>query len=73
MRLHLWWFDNNWQQRGYAKHLHLFIYFDEKKYVLRENMYYGYDGREHIQVKRKSDLTDYVEELIRNGFTVKEN
>ena len=41
---------------------------DNKTYKTFVNPFYGYYKTEDIEVKRKSDIIDYVEHLKCNGF-----
>lgn len=69
MRLHLYWLDKNWQSRGYANNFNLIIDMDKKTYKVYTNPYMAYYKPEDIEVKKKSDITDYIEYLKKNGFT----
>ena len=52
---------------GYAENHHLIINFDEKAYQYTIDM--GCDPNGYIEVKRISDLKEYVERLKLEGFT----
>lgn len=41
---------------------------ENKTYKVFVNPFYGYDRVEDIEVKKKSDIVDYVEYLKLNGF-----
>ena len=68
MRLHLFWLDKNWQERGYANNYNLIVDMENKMYKVYTNPFYAYNRPEDIEVKKKSDITDYVEYLKINGF-----
>jgi len=68
MRLHLFWIDKNWHERGYAKNYNLIVYIEDKTYKVYTNPFYAYHKPEDIEVKKKSDITDYIEYLRENGF-----
>lgn len=68
MTLHLFWLDKEWQERGVARNYNLIIYLDEKAYRDYTNAFYGYHRPEDIEVKRKRDITDYIDYLKSNGF-----
>ena len=69
MRLHLFWIDKRWQERGYADNYNLVVDMENKTYKVYVNPFYAYHRAEDIEVKKKSDITDYVEYLKENGFT----
>ncbi len=68
MRLHLFWIDKRWQERGYANNYNLIINMENKIYKVYTNSFYAYNRAEDIDVKKKSDITDYMEYLKENGF-----
>ena len=68
MRLHLFWIDKRWRERGYANNYNLVVDMENKTYKVYVNAYYAYHRAEDIEVKKKSDITDYVEYLKENGF-----
>lgn len=69
MRLHLFWTDNKWKQNGdCANNYNLIIDMENKTYKVFVNPFYGYHRTEDIEVKRKSDITGYVDYLKKNGF-----
>lgn len=69
MRFHLFWIDNKWKQNGgCAENYNLIVDMKNKTYKFYINPYYGYYRKEDIEVKRKSDITEYVEYLKDNGF-----
>ena len=72
MRLHLYWLDKNWQSRGYANNFNLIIDMDKKTYKVYTNPYTAYYKPEDIEVKKKSDITDYIEYLKKNNFKEEE-
>ena len=69
MKLHLFWVDKMWKKRGYAKNFNLLIDTENKTYKVFENPYFDYKKTEDIEVKKKSDIIDYIEYLKDNGFT----
>ena len=69
MRLHLFWIDKRWQERGCANNYNLVVDMENKTYKVYVNPFYAYYRAEDIEVKKKSDITDYVEYLKENGFT----
>ena len=68
MRLHLFWIDKRWQERGYANNYNLIVDIEKKIYKVYVNSFYAYNRAEDIEVKKKSDITDYIEYLKENGF-----
>lgn len=68
MRLHLFWIDKNWAERGYADNYNAIIDMEKKVYKVYTNPFYAYNRVEDIEVKRKSDITSYVNYLQENGF-----
>ena len=68
MRLHLFWTDKRWQERGYANNYNLIVDMENKIYKVYVNSFYAYHRAEDIEVKRKSDILDYMEHLKKNGF-----
>lgn len=67
--LSLHYIDKNWQKRGYAKHIHLIIDYDKKVYRKVENyMLPDFTAYNHIEVKRKSDIEEYIQYLDFMGF-----
>lgn len=74
MRLHLFWFDKNWKKRGdCANNYNLIVNMENKTYKVYTNAFYGYYHPEDIEVKKKSDIEDYIEYLKRNRFTEMED
>lgn len=69
MKIHLYWLDKNWHERGYANNYNLIVYMEDKTYKVYTNAFYDYRWPEDIEVKKKSDITDYIEYLKENGFT----
>jgi hypothetical protein len=70
MRLHLFWLDKNWKKRGdCANNYNLIVNMENKTYKVYTNAFYGYYHPEDIEVKKKSDIEDYIEYLKENGFT----
>lgn len=70
MRLHLFWLDKNWKKRGdCANNYNLIVDMENKTYKVYTNAFYGYYHPEDIEVRKKSDIEDYIEYLKRNGFT----
>lgn len=72
MRLHLFWIDKNWEKRGYANNYNLIVDMENRTYKTYTNPFYDYIQREDIEVKKKSDITSYIECLKENGFQVME-
>jgi len=68
MRLHLFWIDKKWQERGYANNYNLIVDMENKVYKVYVNSFYAYHRVEDIEVKKKSDITDYMGYLKENGF-----
>lgn len=69
MKIHLYWLDKNWHGRGYANNYNLIVYTEDKTYKVYTNAFYDYRWPEDIEVKKKSDITDYIEYLKENAFT----
>ena len=73
MRIHLFWLDKKWKENGgCADNYNLIVDMENKTYKVFINPYYAYHRAEDIEVKRKSDILDYVEYLKENGFKVVE-
>ena len=69
MRLHLFWIDNKWKQNGgCAENYNLIVDMKNRTYKVYVNAFYGYHRAEDIEVKKKSDILDYMEYLKKNGF-----
>lgn len=68
MRLHLFWIDKKWKERGYANNYNLIIDIEKKVYMVYTNSYYDYNKEYDIEVKKKSDIVEYVEYLKKHGF-----
>ncbi len=68
MRLHLFWINKRWQERGYANNYNLIVNTENKIYKVYINSFYAYNRAEDIEVKNKSDITDYMKYLKENGF-----
>lgn len=69
MRIHLFWLDKKWKQNGgCAENYNLIVDMENKTYKVYANAYYAYHRAEDIEVKKKSDITDYVGYLKENGF-----
>lgn len=68
MKLHLFWIDKHWKNRGYAKNKNLIINMENRTYWEYTNPYTDYTKREDIEVKHASDITDYIAYLEENGF-----
>ena len=67
MRLHLFWLDKKWKEKGCADNYNLVVDMENRTYKFYINSYYGYYKEEDIEVKRKSDILDYMEYLKKNG------
>ncbi len=59
-RLVLFYRDKNWEQRGYANHLWLNIYPEEKKYSKVVTMCKDVFRHNIVEVARKVDIDDMV-------------
>lgn len=69
MKLHLYWVDNNYKKIGRsANNYNLIINMENKTYQQFVNPFYGYCKAEDIEIKRKSDIVDYIKYLKENGF-----
>lgn len=68
MRLHLFWIDSKWKKKGCADNYNLIVDMEKKVYKVYVNPFLAYHRPEDIEVKRKSDIVDYVEYLKQNGF-----
>lgn len=52
MKLHLFWIDKNWEERGYAKNYNLIVDMEDRTYKTYTNPFYDYNKREDIEVKK---------------------
>jgi hypothetical protein len=68
VKIHLFWIDKRWKEKGCADNYNLIVYMEDKTYKVYTNPFYGYDRQEDIEVKNKSDITGYIEYLKNNGF-----
>lgn len=69
MKLHLFWIDNNYKKTGRtANNYNLLVNMKNKTYKQFVNPFYYYCKAEDIEVKRKSDIVDYIKYLKENGF-----
>lgn len=69
MMLHLYYIDNSWKKNHTAaKNFNLLVDFERKVYKTYTNPYYGYYNPEDIEVKKKSDIKNYIEYLEMMGF-----
>ena len=69
MRLHLYYRDKGWENRGACAHnYNLVVDLGNKTYKIYVSPFYGYERSSDIEVKRKSDIMDYIEYLKENGF-----
>ena len=66
--LHLYCIDKNWKVKGCASNFNLVVYPEDKTYKTFVNPFYGYNKPEDIEVKKKSDILDYIKYLEENGF-----
>lgn len=68
--LSLHYIDKNWKRsgRGYANNVHLIIDFDNHRYRYIVNYSMPSFGANRIEVKRKSDIDDYVKYLKAYDF-----
>lgn len=72
MEIKLYWLDTRYRARGYANNLILNINTVEKSYALITTYAIpNINERKNIEVKRKSDILDYVSQLKADGY--KEN
>lgn len=71
-KLHLYWLDKNWLNRGYSMNYNLVVDLEEKTFRTFTNSFYGYNHPEDIEVVRKSDIYDYVTYLKECGFREEE-
>lgn len=70
MKLHLFWIDSRWKAEGRtANNYNLLVDMENKTYKIFVNPYLAYHRAIDIEVKRKSDITDYVEYLKIIGYT----
>lgn len=69
MFIHLYRLDKNWKKKGVAENLNLIVNYEFKTYKMYINSFYGYDGKDSIEVKKKSDIFDYMETLKKGWFT----
>ena len=69
MRLHLYYRDKGWENRGAcANNYNLLVNMESKEYKIYVSPFYGYERSSYIEVKRKSDILNYIEYLKENGF-----
>lgn len=68
MKFHLFWIDKNWKNGRTTNNYNPIVDIENKTYKVFVNPFYGYDRVEDIEVKKKSDIVDYVEYLKLNGF-----
>lgn len=69
MELHLYYLDRKWTKRGDCAHnYNLVVDLDNKTYKIYVSHFYEYERSSDIEVKRKSDIMDYIEYLKENGF-----
>lgn len=68
MKLHLFWLDKNWKKKDCADNYNLIADMKNRTYKIYINSFYGYYRTEDIEVKKKSDIIDYIEYLKENGF-----
>lgn len=65
MKIHLFWIDKNWKRNGgVANNYNLIVDMENKTY----KVFINHNRAEDIEVKKKSDIMDYVEYLKLNGF-----
>ena len=68
-RLHLYYRDKGWENRGAcANNYNLLVNTERKEYKIYVSPFYGYERSSDIEVKRKSDILNYIEYLKENGF-----
>lgn len=70
MTISLHYLDKNWAKsgKGCADNIHLIVDFDNKVYKYVKNCCTPSFEPGHIEVKRKSDIDDYVKYLEKYGF-----
>lgn len=68
MRLHLYWIDKNWKKRGYANNYNLLVDMKDKTYRIFVSPYYDYKLFTDIEVKRRTDIDEYIEYLKENEY-----
>lgn len=70
MQLHLYYLDKGWKksEKGCADNYNLVVDMENKTFHLFTNPFCGYYAEYDIEVKRKSDITDYAEYLRKNGY-----
>lgn len=70
MELHLYYLDKGWKksEKGCADNFNLVVDMENKKFHTFTNPFYGYYAAKDIEVKRKSDIIDFIEELKKNGY-----
>lgn len=75
MKLHLFWLDKNWKKKhkGAAEHYNLLVDFETKTYKVYINPYCNYQLPDDIEVAKKTDIMEYKEYLIKNGFKPENN
>lgn len=57
MRLHLYYRDKGWENRGAcANNYNLLVNTERKEYKIYVSPFYGYERSSDIEVKRKSDI-----------------
>lgn len=66
--LSLHYIDKHWKHRGYANNVHLIVDFDHHVYRYLVNYGMPSFGANRIEVKRKSDIDDYVKYLKAYDF-----
>lgn len=68
MRLHLFYLDKEWKEKGAAENYNLSINMENRTYKIYTDAFCGYYELEDIEVKKKSDIDEYVKYLKKNGF-----
>ena len=69
MSIDLYYKENNWKQRGEGKNVHLIIYYSLKKFRYLTNTKAEGMISNSVQVLRKGDIEEYVEDLEAEGFS----
>ena len=69
MDFHLYWLDKNWQGRGCANNFNLLVHNDTKTYETYINPFCGYRSDMSVEAVRRSDITDFIKHLERDGYT----
>ena len=66
--LHLYFVDKNWQKRWYMENYNIIINYEGKTFKTYINPYYWYTSKNDIEVRKKSDILDYENQLEGRWF-----